>query len=118
MRQYFPKGTALSRWNRNGLDAIATALNGWPRKTLDWKTPAEALDEHPRSLHRAGVATTGRVPSVPRHSLARRLAAAELIRHRRPWKNIDDLEIAVDEYTDWFDHQRLHDEIGLFPPAE
>ncbi len=29
-----------------------------PRKTLGWKTPAEALDEHLRSLQQAGVATT------------------------------------------------------------
>jgi len=59
LRQYFPKGTDLSRWSRKELDAVATALNGRPRKTLGWKTPAEALDEHLRSLHQAGVATTG-----------------------------------------------------------
>jgi IS30 family transposase len=59
LRRYFPKGTDLSRWSRKELDAVATALNGRPRKTLGWKTPAEALDEHLRSLHQAGVATTG-----------------------------------------------------------
>jgi putative transposase len=46
------------------------------------------------------------------------LSKAELVRHRGPWKNIDDLEIAVAEYTDWFNHRRLHGEIGLVPPAE
>ncbi|WP_100501166.1 IS3 family transposase [Geodermatophilus chilensis] len=34
------------------------------------------------------------------------------------WKGIDDLEIAVAEYIDWFNHRRLHGEIGLVPPAE
>ncbi|MFE3654667.1 IS30 family transposase, partial [Streptomyces sp. NPDC059152] len=56
LRQYFPKGTDLSRWNTDELTAIATVLNSRPRKTLDWKTPAEALDDHLRSAQ-AGVAT-------------------------------------------------------------
>jgi IS30 family transposase len=59
LRQYFPKGTDLSRWSRDEIEAVAAALNARPRKTLGWKTPAEALDEHLRSLHQAGVATIG-----------------------------------------------------------
>jgi IS30 family transposase len=46
LRQYFPKGTDLSRWNAEEIEAVATMLNSRPRKTLDWKTPAEALNEH------------------------------------------------------------------------
>jgi IS30 family transposase len=49
LRQYFPKGTDLSRHSRGDLDAVALALNTRPRKTLGWKTPAEALDELLRS---------------------------------------------------------------------
>jgi putative transposase len=46
------------------------------------------------------------------------LFKAELVRNKGPWKNIDDLEIAVAEYIDWFNFRRLHGEIGLVPPVE
>jgi transposase, IS30 family len=42
-RQYFPKGTALAGHSPAHLAAVADELNGRPRKTLGWKTPAEAL---------------------------------------------------------------------------
>jgi IS30 family transposase len=45
LRQYFPKGTDLSIHSADEIAAVATALNARPRKTLGWKTPAEALDE-------------------------------------------------------------------------
>lgn len=49
LRQYFPKGTDLSRWSANEIQAVANALNTRPRKTLGWKTPAEALDQYLKS---------------------------------------------------------------------
>lgn len=45
LRQYFPKGTDLSIHSADEISAVAAALNARPRKTLGWKTPAEALDE-------------------------------------------------------------------------
>ena len=59
LRQYFPKGTDLSRWTAEDLAAVQAAVNSRPRKVLDWKTPAEAPDEQLRLLNRAGVASTG-----------------------------------------------------------
>ena len=59
LRQYFPKGTDLSRWAADDLEAVALTLNNRPRKALGWKTPAEVFDEQLRSLAQAGVATTG-----------------------------------------------------------
>src|SRR4051794_26983415 len=46
LRQYFPKGTNLARHSAEELQAVAAALNGRPRKTLAWRTPAEVLAEH------------------------------------------------------------------------
>jgi IS30 family transposase len=46
LRQYFPRGTDLARHSAEELTAVATALNGRPRKTLGWRTPAEVLTEY------------------------------------------------------------------------
>ena len=58
LRQYFPKGTDLTRHATEDLAAVAATLNSRPRKTLGWKTPAEALDDYLRSCQQASVATT------------------------------------------------------------
>ena len=41
-----------------------------------------------------------------------------VMRPKGGWKSVSDVEIAVAEYIDWFNHRRLHGEIGLVPPAE
>ena len=58
LRQYFPKGTDLSVHSADALAAVAHALNTRPRKTLGWRTPAEALDQVLQSAHTSNVATT------------------------------------------------------------
>ena len=58
LRQYFPKGTDLAKHSSGDLEAVAAALNSRPRKTLGWKTPAEALNDYLRSPEQGSVATT------------------------------------------------------------
>jgi IS30 family transposase len=59
LRQYFPRGTDLSRHSCDDLAAVAAALNSRPRKTLGWRTPAEELDRYLQSSQQPSVATTG-----------------------------------------------------------
>ena len=46
------------------------------------------------------------------------LYKTELIKPRKPWKTVEDLEYATAEWVDWFNHRRLLEPIGYIPPAE
>lgn len=59
LRQYFPMGTDLTQHGADKLRAVAHALNSRPRKTLGWRSPAEALDGLLESNMIEGVAATG-----------------------------------------------------------
>jgi IS30 family transposase len=58
LRQYFPKGTDLSAHSAVAIAAVAATLNARPRKTLAWRTPAEAFDDLLQSANKHHVATT------------------------------------------------------------
>lgn len=86
----------------------------------DW-IPGVAI-RHTERLAEAGlIASVGSTEDSYDNTMAEAfnsLFKAELLRNRSPWSNSDDLEIAVAEYIDWFDHRRLHRQIGLVPPGE
>ena len=71
-----PKGTDLSLHGTGELEAVAAALNGRPRKTLEWRTPAEAPDDLLVAAQSASVATTGRDRPFQRHGPGRVPAGA------------------------------------------
>jgi IS30 family transposase len=58
LRQYFPKGTDLSGYTRADLDAVEIELNGRPRKSLGWRSPAEVLIELLSAPQTSSVANT------------------------------------------------------------
>ena len=45
LRQYFPKGIDISGYSQAQLNAVARKLNGRPRKTLNYETPAERFSQ-------------------------------------------------------------------------
>jgi putative transposase len=69
----------------------------------------------PRLLPRSGPRATATIVLAEAFNS---LFKAELIRNKGPWRGINDLEIATAEYIDWFNHRRLHGEIGYRPPIE
>lgn len=50
LRQYFPKGTDLSGYTQQQLDAVADELNGHPRMTLGYSAPLEVYAQHLQQL--------------------------------------------------------------------
>ena len=58
LRQYFPRGTDLSAVGPEDLEHVAQQLNGHPRKTLGWRTPAERLGELLSASPTSGVPKT------------------------------------------------------------
>ncbi|WNZ10293.1 IS3 family transposase [Streptomyces sp. 11x1] len=46
------------------------------------------------------------------------LYKTELIKPQRPWRTLSQVELATAEWVDWYNHSRLHGEIGHIPPVE
>ena len=110
------------------LDALEMAL--WARRTEELAGLVHHSDRGVQYLairYTERLAEAGAVPSVGSrgdsydNALAESfngLYKTELIRHAGPWRGLDDVEYATLEYIDWFNHRRLHGELGMIPPAE
>jgi putative transposase len=46
------------------------------------------------------------------------LYKTELIKPRKPWRTIEEVELATAEWVDWFNHRRLHEYCGDIPPVD
>jgi putative transposase len=110
------------------LDALEMAL--WVRRTQEIAGLIHHSDRGSQYLairYTERLAEAGAVPSVGSrgdsydNALAESfngLYKTELIRHAGPWRGLDDVEYATLEYIDWFNHRRLHGELGMITPAE
>lgn len=125
-------GWQLSRSLRTDLALDALEMGFWTRRRAgrdltglihhsDKGVQYVAVRYSQRLADAGAVASVGSTGDSYDNALAEAfnsLFKAELVRNRGPWKNIEDLEIAVAEYIDWFNHRRLHGQIGLVPPTE
>lgn len=59
LHQYIPKGPDPGKHSSDNPESVAVALNGRSRKTLGWRTPAEAMGEFTVMAQDRGVAATG-----------------------------------------------------------
>jgi putative transposase len=110
------------------LDALEMAL--WARRTQEITGLIHHSDRGSQYLairYTERLAEAGAVPAVGSrgdsydNALAESfngLYKTELIRHAGPWRGLDDVEYATLEYVDWFNHRRLHGELGMITPAE
>jgi putative transposase len=110
---------------------VAVVIDVFSRFVVGWQASASlrtdlALDALEMALWRrraeAGIAASvGSRGDSYDNALAESfhgLYKTELIRPRGPWRGLDDVEWATLEYLDWFNHRRLHGELGMIPPAE
>ncbi|MEU4863423.1 IS3 family transposase [Kitasatospora aureofaciens] len=123
---------ATSKETRLVLDALDMALwqrdrDGFPHQRGELIHHSDAgsqytsfrLAEH---LNAAGIAASiGSVGDAYDNALMEStigLFKTELIKPRRPWRTLSQVELATAEWIDWYNHRRLHGEIGHVPPAE
>ena len=107
----------MGLWNRRRHGQDVTGLKHHSDKGVQYV----AIRYTQRLAEAGAVASVGSTGDSYDNALAEAfnsLFKAELVRNHGPWRGIDDLEIATAEYIDWFNHQRLHGEIGMVPPAE
>ncbi|WP_370450166.1 IS3 family transposase [Micrococcus sp. HSID17227] len=81
-------------------------------------SPCDTPSGSPRPAQSPQSARRGTRMTIALAEAFNSLFKAELIRNKGPFKSIEGLEIAVAEYIDWFNHRRVHGEIGMVPPVE
>ncbi|KCN04581.1 hypothetical protein X089_02068 [Mycobacterium tuberculosis BTB04-172] len=114
------------------VERISAWLNGLDRETYELVFAAiEVLEEEgpqytsirfSERLAEAGIQpSVGAVGSSYDNALAETingLYKTELIKPGKPWRSIEDVELATARWVDWFNHRRLYQYCGDVPPVE
>lgn len=107
----------MAIWRRRHTGADLSGLTHHSDRGVQYR----ALRYTGRLEQEAAVASVGSTGDSYDNALAEAfnsLFKAELIRNKSPWTGMNDVEIAVAEYVDWFNQRRLHGELGHITPAE
>ena len=112
----------MGLWNRQRAGQDVTGLLHHSDRGVQYR----AIRYTERLAEAEAVASVGSKGDSYDNAMAEALNSlfkAECIRNpimkpKHGWRSVGDIEIAVAEYVDWFNHRRLHGEIGLIPPAE
>lgn len=107
----------MAIWRRRHTGADLAGLTHHSDRGVQYR----AIRYTERLADEAAVASVGSKGDSYDNALAEAfnsLFKAELIRNKGPWTSINDVEIAVAEYVDWFNQRRLHGELGHVTPAE
>ncbi|WP_329191336.1 IS3 family transposase [Streptomyces sp. NBC_01435] len=107
----------MAIWRRRHTGSDLTGLTHHSDRGVQYR----AIRYTERLADEAAVASVGSKGDSYDNALAEAfnsLFKAELIRNKGPWASINDVEIAVAEYIDWFNQRRLHGELGHITPAE
>ena len=125
-------GWQLSRSLHTDLALDALTMGIWARRSVgadlsqlihhsDRGVQYVAVRYTERLAEAEAVASVGSVGDSYDNAVAEALNSlykSELVRNKGPWQGIDDLEVATAAYVDWYNHRRLHGELGLIPPVE
>jgi putative transposase len=123
-------GWALASHMRTALPLEALEMAIWTRRRRDLTGLVHHGDRGSQYLsirYTDALAEAGALPSVGSkgdsydNAMAESTIGqikAELIYRRGPWRTVEQLEFALFEYLDWWNHRRLHGEIGMITPVE
>ena len=123
-------GWALASHMRTELPLQALELAVWTRQQRRFDNLIAHTDaggqylaiRYADALHALGaVASVGSVGDSFDNALVESTIGqlkTELIKRRGPWRTLEQLEFALFEYIDWWNHRRLHSQIGMRPPVE
>ena len=115
-----PDALDMGLWARRRIGQDVTGLIHHSDKGAQYRAirHTERLAEAVASVGSKGDSYDNAMPEALNSLFKTEYIRNPVTRPKGDWKSVVDVEIAVAEYVDWFNHRRLHGEIGLVPPAE